>query len=119
MENLKLISYTVEYKNELREQNILAIFKHNGYYFSIRVFNLENIEFAFYEKLQDIDNSSYKEKFILSVFNIQNWDSIYTINENIDNDSLIIKNYDFIYDIIHKVKPYMPIILNLYNQFFN
>ena len=126
MENMKLISYNIEYEDYLHKPNILAIFrlneskyinKFNCDFFTIRMYNFNNIEFAFFEEYWEINNYADKSRFQIGIADNSEWYDYYTINDQLNDLGDLITDINFINNLINRIQHYINKVINLYKEY--
>lgn len=124
----ELISYSIEYKNELYQPDILVILQLkdkivinncNCYYLAIRFFSFNQIEISFYEEYYEIDDINDKGRFQISITDNPEWSDCFNINDNLSypDSEYIIKDINFICTVINNITQYIVQAINLYKSF--
>lgn len=125
---MEIISYSIEYKNELYQKDILTILQldkaieinqFNCYYIAIRFFHFNQIEISFYEEYYEIDDLQDKGRFQISIGDNPAWKDFYEVNDNLlyPDSEYIIKDINLIYDVVQQSIPYINESIKLYKQY--
>jgi len=128
LSQMKLLSYSIEYNNELFEPDILTILQlqdkivinnYDCYYIAIRFFNFNHIEISFYEEYYEIDDINDKGRFQIGIIDNPEWQDYFTINDRLlyPDSEYVIKDTEFICKTIYELSSYIVQAIKLYKEF--